>query len=167
MNSTTNKCSDCETGYALINATCIQRDMNCQKFVSQDSLSCASCYDGYKPFGNDQSLCVLATLLVDRCIKYSGTSSPSCINCENGYILFPNPTGTLPPFTCTIIDQNCLVFNATANVCQTCSEGTVLSGRFCIIPTYGLDPNCILYTNKVCTVCKTGWSIVGYLCSQN
>lgn len=168
MNSTTNKCRSCDWGYALINGNCLQRDLNCQTFTSADSLTCQTCYNGYKPYGGDQSKCVLATLIIDHCLKYStNVANLACILCENGYILTQAVAGVSPPFTCNIIDQNCAIYNSTANSCQVCIEGTVLSGRVCIAPTYGVDPNCIFYTNKLCTACRAGWALSGYQCVQN
>ena len=75
----TSQCKNCQWGYALINGSCIQKDVNCQQFLNENSLTCLACYDGYKIFGNDQSRCVLSTLLIDKCIKYS--QNVSCLLC--------------------------------------------------------------------------------------
>lgn len=66
----------------------MQRDLNCQVFAGPNSLSCNACYSGYKPFGANQTRCVLATLLIDHCLKYS--ASVECVLCENGFILSRN-----------------------------------------------------------------------------
>lgn len=75
----TPQCKNCQWGYALVNGSCIQKDGNCQQFLNDNSLICTVCYDGYKIFGNDQTRCVLATLLVDKCLKYS--SNVTCLLC--------------------------------------------------------------------------------------
>jgi hypothetical protein len=168
LNQTTSKCQSCDWGYALINGSCIQRDLNCQTFVSANSLLCTACYNGYKTFNNDQTQCVLATLIIDHCLKYSGSGlNITCVLCENGFILTAMPAGSSPPYSCSIIDQNCAMYNSTANLCQQCIDGTVLSGRVCIAPTYGVDPNCVFYSSKLCTACRSGWTLQGYTCSQS
>lgn len=82
-------------------------------------------------------------------------------------MLAQNPAGVSPPFSCNVVDQNCANFNQISNQCMQCLEGSVLEGRFCIVPTYGVDPNCLFYANKLCKTCKEGYSLSGYLCNQS
>jgi len=42
--------------------------------------------------------------------------------------------------------------------------GTVLQGRYCITPNFGVDPNCIYYEGGNCKNCKNGWALLGYQC---
>lgn len=164
-NLTSLLCTSCQWGYALINGICYQKDLNCQTFQSVNSLSCLKCYDGFKPFGSNSEQCVLSTLIINNCLKYSSTIS--CVLCQNGYILSANLNGLSPPYTCNIIDTNCAAYNSITNSCSKCVEGTVIQDRTCINPIYGVDPNCIYYSNKLCTNCRSGWVLSGYICSQS
>lgn len=164
LQTSSGKCTSCDWGFALINASCVQRDLNCQTFAGPNSLSCSACYSGYKPFGANQARCVLATLVIEHCLKYS--ESVECLLCENGYILSRSALAS-PPYTCNLIDQNCLIFNSTANSCSQCLEGAVLQGSSCIVPTYGVDANCAFYVNRLCSACRKGFALSGYLCSAN
>ena len=44
----------------MIDATCIEKDQNCQTFEGTNSLVCTACYQGYAVFPNDQTKCVLS-----------------------------------------------------------------------------------------------------------
>ena len=102
--------------------------------------------------------------MAQNCIKYS--DQIECIQCRNGFVLKKNALGVYPTYICSVIDPNCLKFNEKTNMCDQCSEGTVLEGRLCVFPLYGVDPNCVLYVNKLCEKCKKGWNKVGFICSK-
>jgi hypothetical protein len=163
MNSDSQQCLNCQWGFVLLNGSCIERDLNCQTFEG-DSLNCLNCYNGYMVFPNDRARCVLDTLLFPNCKQYN--EQVECIQCVPGYVLGANLLGQKPTFVCNQIDPNCLQFNSTSNICEQCSQGTVLQGRMCVFPLYGVDPNCLLYADRLCQQCKQGWTKVGFTCSQ-
>ena len=73
----------------------------------------------------------------------------------------------VPLYSCNIIDQNCDVYSSTLKACEKCIDGTVMQGRICIVPMYGVDPNCMVYAELRCVKCKVGWKLNGHLCSSS
>ncbi len=147
----------------MVSNACLPKDLHCKTFQDSNSLVCLECYDGYSVFPNDQTKCVLTTLLLPHCLKYS--PSVECQQCEDGYVLSANQPAQVPAYVCNIIDPNCLTYNASKKACEKCTEGHVLQGRSCIFPIYGVDVHCLLYSQEMCVRCENGWSIKGYICS--
>lgn len=67
--------------------------------------------------------------------------------------------------TCIAVSILCLKFDYSAKKCLSCQEGTVMQDSDCIMPSLGVDTNCIRYTNSYCSACTQDYFLENYLCT--
>jgi len=170
--STAVNCTQCNSGYYLVNNVCLQSTAiaNCNVYSANNT--CSSCLTGF--YLVNSTSCVTAT--AQNCLTYQ--SQTACSSCNTGFGLQTtnavtncvainlsncvSPTQTTP-FTClvcatgfypnsngvcTAVSQtisNCITYD-TATTCTNCTAGSILNvaRTACNTTFYSpyLDPNC-------------------------
>jgi hypothetical protein len=182
-------CSDCYDGYALNNGKCLiptdmpvlNNDPNCIKLQGAVCLSCANGFflpsngtcTQLNPLCKSSDMatgyCTLCypgfSLLGTTCAQGGAASIPYCANvtgnvcsaCINGYYVSNGG--------CVASNMLCATYMQSDGSCLTCIHGYVLQAGTCILPSLGIDPNCIQYSNSYCSTCATHYTLVSYWCT--
>jgi hypothetical protein len=145
-------CLTCANGYYLpSNGSCTQLNPLC-KTSDMATGYCTLCYTGFTLSG---TTCVQGgAALIPYCAQVTGIV---CGECINGYYVSNGG--------CVAINMLCATYNHTDGSCFTCIPGYVFQTGSCILPSLGLDPNCIQYAGSYCSTCASGYNLVNYWCN--
>jgi hypothetical protein len=146
-------CLNCSSGYFLQASSGVCTALN--PFCRESNMAngdCLSCYGGYMLSGNT---CIVAPALsIPFCNQTVGNT---CVDCIHGYFASNG--------VCALVNVLCGTYDRSNGNCLTCVPGYVFQAGQCILPSLGIDPNCIQYTNSFCTQCGGGFALVSYWCS--
>lgn len=67
---------------------------------------------------------------------------------------------------CIAVSILCLQFDFGAKRCLSCQLGTILQDGDCLMPSLGVDVNCLRYTNSYCSSCASGYFIENFVCTK-
>lgn len=145
-------CLACANGYFLPpNGTCTQVNPLCRA-SDMNTGFCTQCYTGFVLSG-------------PTCVQGGAASIPFCANvtgnicstCINGYYVSNGG--------CAAVNMLCGTYKQSDGSCLTCIPGYVLQSGNCILPSLGIDPNCLQYLNSYCSSCATGYSLINFWCT--
>ena len=138
-----NVCSECATGYTIINNECTQCLLGIA--MCDTSLQLTSCGDGYFQNSNTCSLCPTGC---SRC-----TSSSACTSCSFGFTLKNNQCVENCAYPCSECNDG------SPSQCTACLDNQIPSGTTC---NFNADCN----TFGTCTACPRGTYLENSKCPQ-
>lgn len=182
-------CTACYDGYTLFNSKCLtitdvpvlNGDPNCIKSQGSTCLLCANghflpqngtctpvnpvckssdmatgyctlCYTGFALSG---TTCVQSgTAPIPYCANMTGNV---CSTCINGYYVSNGG--------CAAVNMLCATYKQSDGTCLSCMPGYVLQSGTCILPSLGIDPNCVQYANSYCSSCAPNYTLISYWCT--
>lgn len=106
------KCSDCRNGFYLKDHQCLksQEIENCLEYDDASTQKCLKCAPN--SIRVEMQSCQSIVSPIKNCLQYS--SYFSCSQCQEGY--------ALPDCAPILFPENCLVKQASANICQKCNS---------------------------------------------
>jgi hypothetical protein len=166
LNSTTNGCIECNSGFAFMDlnsdrrcVTEISCGMNCLKcMTSAKNDQCVSCLGDYSLYNSlNISYCTHAAPCILNCLQCIGLDGSNCIECINGYSLYHNMCVT--DTNCGRNCEKCLAPNDDAKCVSCIDEFTLYHNEeisYCV--TSNCNPNihcakCIANSSEDCLEC--------------
>lgn len=134
------------------NNQCQQLNPLCKKSDLANG-DCLDCYQGYMLSG--KTCIVAAAVNIPYCNRVVGNS---CAECISGY--YTSNGG------CALANVLCATYNPNTGACHSCVPGYVFQEGGCILPSLGIDPYCVYYTNSYCSKCMNNFALINYMCSE-
>jgi hypothetical protein len=145
-------CLTCANGYYLSSSgVCNQLNPLC-KSSDMNTGNCLDCYPGYTL--SSITCIVAASVNIPYCVTVTGNV---CSLCISGYYVSNGG--------CALANVLCSTYDLNTGACLSCVTGYVFQNATCILPSLGIDPNCVQYSNSYCTTCATGYSLQNYYCT--
>lgn len=176
MNSSTQLCINCTSGFSLNNSICVYSTVNCLTYDIYGY--CQTCIQGYT---QTQRICLpispncqtynpndLTTCLV--CLPTFRLSNSQCFKSIEGCLVYGSqticnlcsPSFLLVNGTCFYSDPNC-VNQDSSGVCQSCSNGYIPFRSRCVY----FDPFCLSYdTTMTCNLTQSSFALNGFTLQQ-